>query len=95
MIYKLRDLGYYGEFNERDVSRICHSHPKLKHFFQFIKDQLNSGTEGNVLTQADLDTEQQVLSELNMTCVDVEDKTLEKDLVRMLGLPDPLEQESS
>ena len=23
LIYKLRDMGYYGEFNARDVNHIC------------------------------------------------------------------------
>ena len=41
VVYHLRDLGYYGEFNERDVTRICQNQPKLKHLFSFIKDEIS------------------------------------------------------
>ena len=85
VIYKLRDLGYYGEFNERDVGHIIQNQPKMKHLFAFIKDQLASGSEGNVLDEADLETEKQVLDELQMTAADLEDVALDKDLARMIG----------
>ena len=42
VIYRLRDLGYYGEFNERDVARICQTQPKMKHLFTFIRDELTA-----------------------------------------------------
>ena len=42
VVYKLRDLGYYGEFNERDVTRICRAQPKLKHLFTFIRNEISA-----------------------------------------------------
>ena len=56
VIYRLRDLGYYGEFNERDVSRICRTQPKLKHLFTFIRDELTA--KDNILHQTELEEEE-------------------------------------
>ena len=56
VVYKLRDLGFYGEFNERDVTRICQAQPKLKHLFTFIKDELTA--KDNVLDENELQDEE-------------------------------------
>ena len=47
VIYKLRDCGYYGTFNERDVTRICQEQPKMKHLFAYLKDEIS--VKDNVL----------------------------------------------
>jgi len=53
VIYKLRDLGYYGDFNERDVARICEAQPKMRLFFDFIKDELSP--DEHLITEYELD----------------------------------------
>jgi len=50
----LRDLGYYGDFNERDVARICESQPKMRYFFEFVKDELSA--KSNLVSEDDLET---------------------------------------
>ena len=65
----------------------------MQHLFAFIKDHLASGSEGNVLDEADLETEKRVLDELQMTAADVEDAALDKDLARMIGFQTQREED--
>ena len=63
VVYRLRDLGFYGEFNERDVTRICQTQPKLKHLFTFIRDELTP--KDNVLDEAELLDEEKSFEQTN------------------------------
>ena len=57
MVYKLRDLGYYGDFNAADIAELCqmsdldfsdhHSQMEASQFkalFSFIKDGIDKET---------------------------------------------------
>ena len=86
-IYRLRDLGYYGEFNERDVTRICQAQPKMLHLFNFLKEELNA--KDNILDQALLEEERRCVSQTQgMLSNQVAEKAREIYIETILKIPD-------
>ena len=89
VVYRLRDLGYYGEFNERDVTRICATQPKLKHLFMFMRDELDP--KEHLLSQAELEEERSCAKLTgNMLASQVAEKAREKTIESILRLPDQM-----
>ena len=87
VIYHLRDLGYYGEFCERDITRICQSQPKMRHLFTFLKEEVT--VRDNVLDQASLNEERRCVElTQGMQANQVAEKAREVSIETVLGLPD-------
>ena len=99
VVYSLRDLGYYGEFNQRDVARICQANPKMKHLFAFIKDDLD--LKHNVLHDGELAEIEEAKASLSQevgshrpTPEQLTKQETETQIKQMLQLPDEAEQQS-
>jgi hypothetical protein len=83
VIYRLRDLGYYGDFNERDVAKTIEQQPKMKHFFDFIKDHV---TKDNLVSEDDIEKAEQCFKQTKMTADQLANYNTQADVLRMLSV---------
>ena len=79
----MRDLGYYGEFNEKHVAGIIDKQPKMKHFFEFVQRGL-----GDAISEDQLKQINKTYKAIRMTPEEVQAHREEEDVVATLEIED-------